>query len=74
MSERDTALREAAIHTAKRAVPADIDEPLRSELITAFASLLAIGVAQDRMRVAPAPPVSESGPALRVVSDGDAAA
>lgn len=62
-------LREAAIKTAQAAVPSEIEEPLRAELVSTLASLLAIGVVQERRSRGPEPPSSPEP--LRAVPDAE---
>lgn len=70
----DVALREAAIKTARAVVPEDIDHPLYSEIVTSLASLIAIGVSQERLRREPVEPMAPtdepSKPPLRIVREG----
>jgi hypothetical protein len=67
---QETAIREAALKTADATVPTDIAEPLRSDLVTTFASLLAIGVAQER-QVQRWQRVEAHRPDLQVLPGGD---
>ena len=71
---KEIALREAVIKTAEATVPEDIEHPVRAELVIALASLLAIGVAQERLKrepVEPQEPTATSKPPLRIVGEGD---